>query len=124
MVAREFCFNWDYGGQGIRSFAHLLKITHFDEQLWAICSDRSGQMSDCERIAQVSHDKEATVSESLRSLMTKEQHKRFAQGAHDKRANKRIPWFFWANHSFAFLLTKNEQFAQKKLTKIVFLCIF
>ena len=43
------------------------------EQLWAIRSDRWRQMSDCERIAQVTQDKWMTVSESLRSLMTNEQ---------------------------------------------------
>ena len=45
-----------------------------------IRSDRSNQMSDCERFTQ---DKWATVSESLRSLMSKE---RFAQVAHEKWA--------------------------------------
>ena len=45
----------------IRSFAHLL-----------ICSNRSDQMSDCERFAQIAQDKRATVSESLRLLMSKE----------------------------------------------------
>ena len=33
----------------------------------AIRSDRSGQMSDCEKIAQVAHVKRATVRDSLRS---------------------------------------------------------
>ena len=37
-----------------------------------ICSDCSGQMSDCEQIAEIAHKKWATVSKSLRSLMTKE----------------------------------------------------
>ena len=65
-------------GLGIRSFAHrlfahLLRSLKSNEQLWAICSDRSGQRSDCEPIAQVTHDKWATVSDSLRSLMINEQ---------------------------------------------------
>ena len=37
-----------------------------------IRSSRSGQISECERFAQVAQDKWATVSESLRSLMTNE----------------------------------------------------
>ena len=45
----------------------------FNEWLWAIRSDRSGPMSNCERFAQISQDRWVTVNESLRSLMTKEQ---------------------------------------------------
>ena len=53
-----------------------------------ICSDRSNQqMSDCERFAQIAQDKWATVSESLRLLMSKE---RFAQVAHEKLVTE---WF-------------------------------
>ena len=37
-----------------------------------IRSNRSGQMSECERFAQVAQDKWANVSDSLRSLRTKE----------------------------------------------------
>ena len=48
-------------------FAHSL-IAHS-----LICTDRSRQMSDCEQIAQVANIKRATVSKSLRSLMTNEQ---------------------------------------------------
>ena len=55
-----------------RSFAHSLILLKSNELLWAIRSDRSRQMSNCERIAQVAQDKWATVSESLRSLMTNE----------------------------------------------------
>ena len=62
-------------GLGIRSFAHrlfahLLRSLKSNEQLWAI---RSGQRSNCEPIAQVTHEKWATVSDSLRSLMLNEQ---------------------------------------------------
>ena len=53
-------------------FAHLLISLKSIERLWAIRSDRSRQMSDCEQIAQVAHIKRATVSESLRLLMTNE----------------------------------------------------
>ena len=37
-----------------------------------ICSVRSNKMSDCEQIAQVAHDKWATISDSLRLLMINE----------------------------------------------------
>ena len=59
----------------IRSFAHLfksLKSLRTNEQMWAICSGRSGQMSDCEQIAQVVHEKWANVSDLLRLLTTNE----------------------------------------------------
>ena len=56
----------------ICSFAHLLTINHFNEPLRAIRLDRSGQMSACERITLVAHDKRATMSNSLRLLMIKE----------------------------------------------------
>ena len=48
-----------------------------------ISSFRSNQMSDFKRFAQITQDKWANVSESLRSLKTNE---RFAQVAHDKWA--------------------------------------
>ena len=77
-----------------------------------ICSFRSNQMSDCERFAQIAQDKWATMSESLRSLISKDwlwancsgrswqmsDREQFAQVTHDK----------WAN----------EQFTQKSLAKI------
>ena len=54
------------------SFAHLLQLLRTNEWMWAIHSGRSGQMSNCERIAQVPHDKWANVSNSLRLLRTNE----------------------------------------------------
>ena len=63
VVYRYICFN-----QGWES-THLLRSLKSNERIWAIRSDCSGQMSDCERIAQVAHDKWVTVSDSLRSLM-------------------------------------------------------
>ena len=54
-------------------FAHLLISLKSNEWLWAICSDRSKQMSHCERFAQVAHDKWATMSDLLMSLMINEQ---------------------------------------------------
>ena len=70
-----------------------------------IRSDHSNQMSDCEWFAQIAKDKWATVSESLRSLMSKERlwancsgcswqmsnREQFTQVDHDK----------WANEPFA-----------------------
>ena len=53
--------------------AHSLISLKSKERLRAIRSDRSRQMSDCERIVQVAHIKRATVSEMLRSLITNEQ---------------------------------------------------
>ena len=55
-----------------KEFAHLIKIAHFNEQLWAIGSNHSGQISDCEQIAPVAPDKRVKDSELLMSLMTKE----------------------------------------------------
>ena len=49
-------------------FAHSLSSLKSNERLWAICSNRSRQMSDPEQIAQVAQDKWATLSDSLRSL--------------------------------------------------------
>ena len=65
----------------------MLISLKLNERLWAICSDRSRQISDCEqisqvaqdkmnnreRIAHVAHDKWARVSDSLKSLMINEQ---------------------------------------------------
>ena len=111
-------------------FAHSL-IAHSLTLL--ICSHRSNQMSYCERFAQIARDKWATMSESLRllmSLMSKERpwanssgrswqmsdREQIAQVAQDKWANEQISGFFWANCSFALLLRKNERFAHKNLT--------
>ena len=85
-----------------------LRSLRTNEQLWANHSGRSFQKSDCEQIAQVSYDKWATISNSLRSLMINEQ----------------IACLFWLNRSFTLALTKNEPLAQKKLTKIIFFVTF
>ena len=99
-------------GLGIRSFAHrsFAQLLRSNERLWAIRSYCSGQMSNCERIAQVAHVKRATVSNSLRSIMINEW--------------RRESLVFWGNCSFALSLTKNEQFALKNLTEIVFFSTF
>ena len=85
----------------VGNFPHSLKS---NEQLWAIHSDRSGQMSDCEPIAQVAHVKRATMSESLTVT-------------HDK----------WATMSDSLrLLMINGQISKslKKFDKIYFLVHF
>ena len=64
----------------IHSFPHFAQIKwatvsnllRSNEQLWAVRSDRSRQMSDHERIAQVTQRKWVTLSKSLRSLKTNE----------------------------------------------------
>ena len=73
------------------TMSNSLRSLRGNEWLWANCSRRSGQteeMSDRERIAQV---------------------------AHPKWANRSL---FWANHSFAHFMAKNEQFAQKTNERI------
>ena len=92
---------WE-AGLWIRSFAHclfvhLLRLLRSNERLCVICSDHSGQMSDCERIAPVAHDKWATVSELL---------------------------VFFSKALISSFAKKNEQFAQFFLTKIVFVRTF
>ena len=72
-------------------FTHSLILLKSDDWLWAIRSDRSRQMNNSERIAQVAQRKWALVSDSLRSLRGNEGCKRIANFAHDK----------WANEQFA-----------------------
>ena len=62
---------WEFAHLLICSFAHFshsLILLKSNEQLLAICSDRSRQMSDREQIAQVPQDKWATISDLLRLL--------------------------------------------------------
>ena len=47
---------FDQGWEFAHSLILLISLKSI-EQLWAICSDRSRQMSDLERFAQVAHDK-------------------------------------------------------------------
>ena len=74
-----------------------------------------------EQIAQVAHQKWATMSDSLRLLTKNEQpwancsgrspkmsnHERIAQVAHQKWANRLL---FWANRSFAHFFAKKRAF--------------
>ena len=78
-----------YAGLGIRSFAHcsfahLLILLKSNEQLWAIRSDRSRQMSDHEQIAQVTQRKWTTLSASLRTLKTNERRWAIRSGRSEK----------------------------------------
>ena len=61
------------GGEGWKTGLRICSIAHCSFPYLPICSDRSDQMSNCERFAQIAQDKRATVSKSLRSLMSKEQ---------------------------------------------------
>ena len=70
-----------------------------------IRSFHSNQMSDCEWIAQVTQDKWATVSESLRLLMTN-------QGPWANRSGRSPKMSLWANRTFAHFFAKIERFAQ------------
>ena len=104
-------------------FAHLLlalllKIAHFKERLWAICSDRSWQKSDYEQIAQVANQKWSTVSNLLRSLTTNEQPWADPSGCswHKSNLSESLVFSEW----ISLLLTKNERFTQKYLNKIIF----
>ena len=65
------CTNISRAGNSLIRSSLILLISN--ERLWAICSDRSREMSNCERIAQTAHIKRATMSDSLRLLITKEQ---------------------------------------------------
>ena len=66
-------------------------------------------MSECERFAQVVQDKWATVSKSLRLLMTNEQMWAIHSGRSGQMSKSLV--FFWANCSFSYSLTKNGRFA-------------
>ena len=109
---------WEFAHSLICSFAHLLILLKSNERLWAICSDRSRQMSDRERIAQVDQRKWATVRVSLRSLKTNE---RFAQVDQKKWATLSVsPRSLKTNEWFAQVAQRkwaNEQFTQKNLAK-------
>ena len=72
----------------------------------------------CERIAQVAHQKWATMSDLLRSLNKNE--RPWANPSGRSRKNERISesLFFWANPSFAHFFAKNEWFAQKTNERI------
>ena len=104
-----------------RSFAHLL-IAHllislkWNKRLWAIHSDRSIQISDSERIAQVAQRKWATVSDSLRSLRGNERCERIAHFTHQKWANEWFAQKIWLKKSkILFYYVLYKIFQQKKI---------
>ena len=67
----------------------------------------------CERIAQVAHQKWATMSDSLRSLRGNERSWANRSGRSPKMSEWVNRSFFWANRSFAYFWAKNERFARK-----------
>ena len=85
---------------------HSLILLKSNEWLWAIRSDRSRQMSDCERIAQVAHDKWATVSDSLMSLTKNEQMSDLLNNIWQKKSKI----FFFPMFYIRFYIFKSERF--------------
>ena len=107
-----------------------------------ISSFCSNQMSNCEQFAQITQDKWATMSESLRLLRGNERpwanrsghsrqmsnHERFARVAQRKWANERcewiahfaqIKWAMWANRSFCSpKMSDHERFSQVAQRKL------
>ena len=77
------------------------QVAHYKKWPWASCSHRSLQKSNCERYAQVAHDKRASVSDSLTSLFTKERQEQF-------------PFF---EERIALLLTKTSELLEKLMSK-------
>ena len=86
---------------------------HFFMSKWLISSFLMSDVSESlslltkkeqwERIAQVVHQKRATMSDSLRSL----------RGNEWSWGNRSGHSFFWANRSFAHFFAKNERISQK-----------
>ena len=66
-----------------------------------------------ERIAQVAHQKRATMSDSLRSLTKIEGPWAICSGLSPKMSEWPNRSFFWANRSFTNFFAKNKWFAQK-----------
>ena len=102
-----------------RSFAHLFILHKSNERSWAIRLDpskqmsdwanrsgRSRQMSNRERINQVTHDKWATVSDSLRSLIINERLSDLLKKCLLKNLKS---YFLYVLNRFFYL--KNERFA-------------
>ena len=67
----------------------------------------------CERIAQATQQKWATISNLLTSLRGNDRSWVNRSGRWPKWANEWIACFFWANRSFAHFWAKNEPFVQK-----------
>ena len=86
-----------------------------------IRSSRSGQISECERFAQVAQDKWATVSESLRSLMTNEGMWAIRSGCSGQMSE--LLGFLSKSLMFSFA-HKKWTIRSKKFEKIVFWYVF
>ena len=100
------------------------EFTHFLIAHLLIHSDRSNQMCDCDRFAQITQDKWVTASKSLRSLMSKDRLWENRSGHSRQMSEWANRSFFWANCSFALSLIENERFAQQNFTKIIFFGTF
>ena len=96
-------------------FAHSL-IAHL-----LICSDCSNQMSDCDQFDQISQDKWATVSESLRSLILKERPWANHSGCSWQMKESLV---FWANCSFTHFLQKTSDLLRKPMSEFPALVFF
>ena len=84
-------------------------------------------MSKCERFAQVTQDKWATVRELLRSLMTNVAHDKWvnvSDSLRSLRTNEWIDRFFEQIDHFYLSLPKNKRLAQKKIFLIIFFVRF
>ena len=84
-------------------------------------------MSKCERFAQVTQDKWATVRELLRSLMTNVAHDKWvnvSDSLRSLRTNEWIDRFFEQIDHFYLSLTKNKRLAQKKIFFNHIFCTF
>ena len=86
-----------------------------------IRSSHSGQISECERFAQVAQDKWATVSESLRSLMTNEGVWAIRSGCSGPMSESLV--FLSKSLMFSFA-HKKWTIRSKKFEKIVFWYVF
>ena len=69
----------------------------------------------CEQIAQVAHQKWATMSNSLRLLTKNERPWTNRSGRSPKMSESLV---FWANRSLAHFFSKNKRFTQKTIVRI------
>ena len=83
-------------------------VSHLSESLRSLTKNKR-----CELIAQVTHQKWVTMSDSLTSLRGNEQSWANCSGRSPKMSEWVNRSFFWANRSFAHFWAKNERFARK-----------
>ena len=73
----------------------------------------------CEQIAQIAHQKWATMSDSL-TLLRGNERSRANRSGHSPKMSKWVNRsFFWGNHSSAHFWAKNKWFAQKTDERIL-----